>query len=105
MQCHLDCMTRQIAARAARQATTVKVRGRTGRRSGPRLYHLELSDRFTFERWAQRDAIAGKLAQQEQAIDGLGRRDHASAQYLAQKADQTPKRLAEVLPRSRCWRQ
>lgn len=36
-QRHLDCLTRQIAARAGRQATTVKVRSRARRRSSPRL--------------------------------------------------------------------
>lgn len=51
-QRHLDCLTRQIAARAGRQALTVRVRSRARRRSGPRLYRHELADRLAFERWA-----------------------------------------------------
>ena len=41
-QRHLDCLTRQIAERTGRQATTVKVRSRIRRRSNPRLHHLKL---------------------------------------------------------------
>lgn len=40
-QWHLGCLTRQIAARAGRQAITVRVRSRARRRSGPRLYRHE----------------------------------------------------------------
>ena len=67
-QRHLDCLTRQIAARAGRQATTVKVRSRVRRRSSPRLYHRELVDRFAFERWEELETIACRLAMQEQLI-------------------------------------
>lgn len=66
-QRHLDCLTRQIAARAGRQATTVKVRSRARRRSSPRLYHRELFDRFAFERWVELDTIVCSLATQEQS--------------------------------------
>lgn len=72
---HLDCLTRQIAARAERQATTVKVRSRTGRRSGARLYRQELLDSLTFERWRELDTIASRLAMQEQVIGRLKHRD------------------------------
>ena len=73
---HLDCLTRQIAARAGRQATTVKVRSRARRRSSPRLYHRELFDRFAFERWVELDMIACRLAMQEQVIGAFQHRDH-----------------------------
>ena len=72
---HLDCLTRQIAARAGRQATTVKVRSRVRRRSSPRLYHRELVDRFAFERWVKLDTIACTLAMQEQVIGAFQHRD------------------------------
>ena len=74
-QRHLDCLTRQIAARAGKQATTVKVRSRARRRSSPRLYHRELFDRFAFERWVERDTIACRLAMQEQVIGAFRHRD------------------------------
>ena len=70
-QRHLDCLTCQIAARAGTQATTVKDRSRARRRSGPRLYHRELVDRFAFERWVELDTIACRLAMQEQVIGEL----------------------------------
>lgn len=70
-QRHLDCLTRQIAARAGRQTITMKVRSRAGRRSGPRLYHQELADRLAFERWRELDTLASRLAVQEQIIDTL----------------------------------
>ena len=70
---HLDCLTRQIAARAGRQATTVKVRSRVRRRSSPRLYHRELVDRFAFERWVELDTIACTM--QEQVIGAFQHRD------------------------------
>ncbi|WP_246085213.1 hypothetical protein [Rhizobium glycinendophyticum] len=38
-QRHLDCLARQIAARAGRQAIPVKVRSRARRRFSPRLYY------------------------------------------------------------------
>lgn len=72
-QRHLDCLTRQIAARAGRQATTVKVRSRARRRTGRRLYHQELADRLVFERWGELDTLASRLAMQEQIIDELER--------------------------------
>ena len=75
LQRHLDCLTRQIAARAGRQATTVKVRSRARRRSSPRLYYRELVDRFAFERWVELDTIACRLAMQEQVIGDFQRRD------------------------------
>ncbi|MUZ60600.1 hypothetical protein [Agrobacterium vitis] len=74
-QRHLDCLTRQIAARAGRQETTVKVRSRARRRSSPRLYHRELFDRFAFERWVELDTIACRLAMQEQVIRAFRHRD------------------------------
>lgn len=51
-QLHLDCLTRQIAARAGRQATTVRVLSRARHQSDPRIYHQELVDCLTFEHWA-----------------------------------------------------
>jgi hypothetical protein len=75
IQRHLECLTRQIAARAGRQATTVKVRSRARRRSSPRLYHRELFDRFAFERWVELDTLACTLAMQEQVIGDFQRRD------------------------------
>lgn len=65
---HLECLTRQIMARAGRQAITVKARSRTRRRSGPRTYHQELVDRLTFERWVELDVVACRQAVQEQVI-------------------------------------
>ncbi|MFN3508513.1 MAG: hypothetical protein ACK4ZU_13600 [Allorhizobium sp.] len=59
------------AARAGRQAITVKVRSRARRRSGLRLYHQELADRLAFDRWGELDAVASRLAVQEQIIDAL----------------------------------
>ena len=70
-QRHLDCLTRQIAARAGKQATTVKVRIRARRRSSPRHYYRELVDRFAFKRWVELDTIACRLAMQEQVIGEL----------------------------------
>ena len=75
-QRHLDCLNRQIAARAGRQATTVKVRSRARRRSSPRLYHREIVDRLAFERWVELDMIACRLAMQEQVIGAFQHRDH-----------------------------
>jgi len=72
---HLDCLTRQMAARAGRQAPTGKVRSRARRRSSPRLYHRELFDRFAFERWVELDTIVCRLAMQEQVIGDFQRRD------------------------------
>jgi hypothetical protein len=60
-QRHLDCLTRQLAARAGRQAITVKVRSRARRRSGPRLYHREVADRLAFERWCELETLASRL--------------------------------------------
>ena len=74
-QRHLDCLNRQIAARAGRQATTVKVRSRVRRRSSPRLYHREVVDRFAFERWEELETIACRLAMQEQVIGAFQHRD------------------------------
>jgi hypothetical protein len=75
IQRHLDCLTRQIAARAGRQATTVKVRSRARRRSGHRPHYHELVDRFAFERWVELDTIACRLAMQEQVIGAFQHRD------------------------------
>ncbi|MCF1449405.1 hypothetical protein FS815_21690 [Agrobacterium vitis] len=72
---HLDCLTRQIAARAGRQATTVKVRSRARRRSSPRLYHRELVDRLAFERWVELDTISYRLGMQEQVVWEFQHRD------------------------------
>lgn len=74
-QRHLDCLTRQIAARAGRQAITAKVRSRARRRSGHRHYQQELADRLTFERWRELDALMWRLRVQEQIIDEYKRRD------------------------------
>lgn len=79
-QRHLDCMTRQIAARAGRQATTVMVRSRTRRRSNPRLSHLELLDGLTFERWRDLDTVVRTLALQEQVLDELEHCDHKTVE-------------------------
>lgn len=72
-QRHLDCLNRQIAARAGRQAITVKVRSRARRRSGFPLYRNDLADRLAFERWAELDTLAHRLAFQEQIINALER--------------------------------
>lgn len=82
-QRHLDCLTRKIAARAGRQATTVKVRSRARRRSSPRLHHQELGDRFAFERWVELDTIACRLAMQEQVIGTFQHRDREPVQHPA----------------------
>ncbi|NGO66069.1 hypothetical protein G6N76_20630 [Rhizobium daejeonense] len=78
-QRHLDCLTRQIAARAGRQTITVRVRSRARRRSGPRLYHQELADRLVFERWGELDTLTCRLVLQEQIIDALERYGDAPA--------------------------
>jgi len=77
-QQHLDCLNRQIAARAGRQAITVKVRSRARRRSGFRLYRHDLADRLAFERWAELDTLAHRLALQQQVIDELELRADAT---------------------------
>jgi hypothetical protein len=77
-QRHLDCLNRQIAARAGRQAVTVKVRSRGRRRSDPCLYHQELVDRLAFQRWGELDTLASRLAVQEQVIDELELRADAT---------------------------
>lgn len=82
-QRHLDCLTRHIAARAGRQATTVKVRSRVRRRSSPRLYHRELVDRFAFERWEELETIACRLAMQEQVIEAFQHCDREPVQHPA----------------------
>ncbi|PDS74992.1 hypothetical protein [Rhizobium sp. L43] len=79
-QRHLDCLSRQITARAGRQAITVKVRSRARRRSGPRHYHRELVERLVFERWGELDGLISRLAAQEQVIDELEHCDHPLAQ-------------------------
>ncbi|SIR42205.1 hypothetical protein SAMN05880590_1298 [Rhizobium sp. RU35A] len=68
---HLNCLTRQIAARAGRQTITVKVRSRACRRSGLRLYHQELADRLAFDRWGELDTLASRLVVHAQIIDAL----------------------------------
>ncbi|EHH03532.1 hypothetical protein ATCR1_20615 [Agrobacterium tumefaciens CCNWGS0286] len=80
---HLDCLTRQIAARAGRQATTVRVWSRARRRSGPRIYHQEFVDRLTFEHWAELDMIACRLAMNEQVSGGSLARDHEPVHHPA----------------------
>jgi len=82
-QRHLDCLTRQIAVRAGRQATTVKVRSHARRRSSPRLYHREIVDRLAFERWVELDMIACRLAMQEQVIGAFQHRDGEPVQHPA----------------------
>lgn len=82
-QRHVECLNRQIASRARRQATTVKARSRPRRRSGPRTYHQELFDRLTFERWVELDVIACSLAMQEQVIGELRYRDDVPMHHLA----------------------
>ena len=82
-QRHLDCLTRQIAARAGRPATTVKVWSRARRRSSPRLYHRELVDRFAFERLFELDTIACRLAMHEQVIGELQYNDRGPVQHPA----------------------
>jgi hypothetical protein len=62
-------------ARAGRQATTVTVRSRPHRRSGPRTFHQELFGRLTFERRIELEIIACRLAVQEQVISELQPRD------------------------------
>lgn len=79
-QRHFDCLSRQIAARAGRQASTVKVRSRARRRSGLQHYHRELVERLVFERWGELDGLISRLAAQEQVIDELEHCDHPLAQ-------------------------
>ena len=75
IQRHLECLTRQIAAGAGRQAATVKARSRARRRSGPRSCHQELVDRLAFERRVELDMIHRRLAMQESVIGELQHRD------------------------------
>lgn len=82
-QRHLECLMRQIASRARRQATTVKARSRNRRRCGSRTYHHELVHRLTFERWVELDVIACSLAVQEQVIGELRHRDDVPAHHPA----------------------
>ncbi|TZG32324.1 hypothetical protein [Agrobacterium sp. B1(2019)] len=76
-QRHLECLTRQIMARAGRQAMTAKAG------AGPRKYHHELVHRLTFERWVELDVIACSLAVQEQAIGELRHRDEFPTHHPA----------------------
>ena len=80
---HLDCLTRQIAARAGRKAITVKTRSRARRRSGHRLYHQELVERLAFERWSELDTLTCRLVVQEQIINALELHGHAPVLPLA----------------------
>ena len=80
---HLDRSTRQIAARAGRQAITVKTGSRARRRSGPRLYHQELVERLAFERWGELDPLICRLVVQEQIVDELEIYRHAPVLPLA----------------------
>lgn len=82
-QRRLDCVTRQIAARAGREAITVKVRSRARCRSGCRLYHRELADRLVFERWGELYTLVSRLAVQEQMIDELADCDDAPGLHRA----------------------
>ncbi len=82
-QRHPECLTRQIMARARRQATTANVHSRTRRRSGPRTYYRELIDRLTFERWVELDTITCRHAMQEQVICELQHRDDAPMHHPA----------------------
>jgi hypothetical protein len=83
IQRHLECLTRQIRARAGRQATTVKARRRASRRSGPRTCHQERVDRLTFERRIELDVIACRLAMEEQVIGDFQRGDHEPVHHPA----------------------
>lgn len=83
-QRHLDCLTRQIAARAGRQAITAKVRSRARRRSGHRVYHQELADRLAFERWRELDTLTCRLRVQEQIIDEYERCGDARGLLVAE---------------------
>jgi hypothetical protein len=74
-QRYLDCLTRQIAARARRQATTKRVRSRMRRLVRPRPYQQEFVDRLTFECWGELDTIACRLTMHEQVIGELQHRD------------------------------
>ncbi len=89
-QRHLDCLTRQIAARAGRQATTGMVRRRARHRSYPRIYNQELVDCLTVEHWAELDIIARRIEMDEQVIGDCQRRDHELVHHPAIQAD--PKR-------------
>jgi hypothetical protein len=80
---HLNCLTRQIAARARRQAVSAKVRSRARRRSASRVDRLELADCLAFERWHELDELASRLAVQEQIIDELAGCGNASLQLRA----------------------
>ncbi len=79
-QRHLDCPSQQIAPRAVRQASTMKVRSRARRQSGPRHYHRELVERLAVERWGELDGFTCRLAAQEQVIDELEHCDQPLAQ-------------------------
>ena len=52
-------------------------------RSGPRLHHQEFADRLAFERWGELDALASRLAVQDQIIDELADCDNASVLHSA----------------------
>jgi hypothetical protein len=80
---HLDRLTRQIAARAGRQAITLKTRSRARRRSVPRLYRQELVERLAFERWGELDTLICRLVVQEQIIDEHELHGHAPVLPLA----------------------
>lgn len=82
-QAQLDCLIRQIEARALRRV----VRRRTRRRSSPgnipwsredeRAYQAEI-DALSFEHLVVIEALARKLDRQDRAIDIITRRqDHA----------------------------
>lgn len=71
---HLDLIHRQIACRAERMTITEKAKARSHKRSGSSwtrsdetLFQAHL-DRLTFERRNEIEALAHKLARQEQAL-------------------------------------
>lgn len=72
---YLDCVTRQIAARARRQAITKTVRSRMRRLVRPRLDQRKFIERLVFERRGELDPIACRLTMHERVIGKLQHRD------------------------------
>ncbi|WP_054159331.1 hypothetical protein [Rhizobium sp. AAP43] len=88
-QPHFDRLNRQIAARAGRQAQTVRAARRLplGHCSrlvpSDKLLWLERVECLTFERWNEFDALAVRLLRHDQMIELLRQGDLGGKGHLA----------------------
>jgi hypothetical protein len=82
-QRHLNCLTRQIAARARRLAVSAKFLSRARHRSAPDVDHVELADRLALERRHELGELASRLVVQGQIIDELAGCGNASLSLVS----------------------